>query len=275
MSESAEKTVDEQELLAQRKALFWERTDYDRAFRGSFGAYMTRVEAEALDHVMGELEAPTLLDLGCGHGRFLRFFARRAERMVGLDRSRRLLDVAKQGFEDEPVGIPTELVFASATDIPLADGSCDAVTCVRVIQHVPDQVQCLRESRRVLSPEGRFVLVQYNWVSPHGLIRAFKIPVKALLRALIRMSGKEPSFDEPTKWISWPAMKRQLEENGFEVERVTGAWLFPLQYFRSKRSNEAWGPFLRLANLYERLARTAPFRFLGGYLIVCCRPRSG
>lgn len=261
----------ETELLAERKAGFWERTDYDRAFRGSFGRYMTEIEANALDRAFGDSPVPTLLDLGCGHGRFLRHFAPRAKKMIGLDRSRRLLTVAQDGLTKDPIDAPTDLIWASATEIPLDAGSVDAITCVRVIQHVPDQDQAYREAKRVLKPGGKLILVQYNWVSPHGIFRALKIPVKATIRALMRAFGREPRFDEPTGWTSWGTLRRQLEDAGFEVERVTGAWLFPLQYFRFRSSNNAWPLFRGLAYAYERLADTSPFRYLGGYLVLRCR----
>ncbi len=257
--------------LVERKARFWERTDYDRAFRGTFGAYMTRVEADALDRTFPRETPGALLDLGCGHGRFLRWLAPRATRVIGLDRSWRLLQVASEDERLQKAGAAPPLLFASATEIPLRDGSLDAITCVRVIQHVPDQDKALAEARRVLRPGGAFVLVQYNVVSPHGLIRAFKLPVKAALRAVLRAVGKEPAFDEPTRWTTWGGLAAQLRGAGFTVERVTGAWLFPLQYFRAKGSNDAWGPFLALANALEKLADVAPFKYLGGYLVVRCR----
>lgn len=269
----SDQPVSEKELLGQRKVRFWEQTDYDRAFRGSFGAYMTSVEAEALDRVIEGRKFPLLLDLGCGHGRFLRWLAPRAERLAGLDRSRRLLGVALESMQDDPLPIPAGLLWGSAEEIPLADRSVDGITCVRVVQHLPHQDKALSEMSRVLKPQGALILVQYNWASPHGLIRGLKIPVKWLLRRLIRATGKEPAFDEPTGWICWPTLRRQLEASGLQVERVTGSWLFPLQYFRSKKSNEAWGPFLRLALAYEKLADIPPFRYLGGYLIVRCSPR--
>lgn len=265
---------DEQKLLAERKARFWERTDYDRAFRGTFGAYMTAIEANALDRVMGAHHAALLLDLGCGHGRFLRHFAPRADRIVGLDRSWRLLQVANAGLAAEPIGKPTHLIWGSATEVPLTQGSLSLITCVRVLQHVPDQDLALREACRLLAPGGRFVLVQYNWLSPHGLVRALKLPVKAFLRLAMRAMGKEPGFDEKTSWTWWPALRAQLEDAGLEVESVTGAWLFPLQYMRSKTSNDAWSLFLGIAYAYERLAHTPPFKYLGGYLAVSCRARA-
>jgi hypothetical protein len=123
----------------------------------------------------------------------------------------------------------------------------------------------------VLRPGGDLLLVQYNFLSPHGFIRALKLPVKATLRAIIRASGREPAFDEPTRWTWWPALRAQLEGIGFSVERGTGAWLFPLQYFRSKSTNNAWPGAHGLAWVYEKLADTAPFKYLGGYMIVRCR----
>jgi len=263
--------VPDREVLAKRKARFWETTDYDRAFRGSFGAYMTDVEAAALDRLMGSERSPLLFDLGCGHGRFLRWLAPRAERLLGLDRSGRLLQVAAASLAADPLPVPCGLVFGSAQEIPLADASVDRITCVRVLQHLPDQDRALGEVCRVLKPGGTLILVQYNWASAHGLIRAAKLPVKAALRRLIRLTGREPAFDEPTRWTSSGALRRQVESAGLVVERMTGAWLFPLQYCRSRKSNDAWPGFLGLALALERLADTAPFSRLGGYLLVRCR----
>ncbi|UCF69181.1 MAG: class I SAM-dependent methyltransferase, partial [Acidobacteriota bacterium] len=141
--------------LGDRKASFWERTDYDRAFRGSFGQYMTDVESRALERVLGSERFSLLLDLGCGHGRFLRWLAPRGERLIGLDRSWRLLGVARTDLEQDPLDRPLSLLWASATELPLATDAIDAITCVRVIQHVPDQELALSEARRVLRPGGR------------------------------------------------------------------------------------------------------------------------
>jgi ubiquinone/menaquinone biosynthesis C-methylase UbiE len=264
-------TPPDRTLLAERKARFWETTDYDRAFRGSFGGYMTDVEAAALDRLLGRERSPLLLDLGCGHGRFLRWLAPRAERLLGLDRSARLLQVAAGSLAADPLAASCGLLFGSAQDLPLAEASVDRITCVRVLQHLPDQDRALAEACRVLKPGGTLILVQYNWASPHGMIRAAKLPVKAALRRLIRLTGREPAFDEPTRWTSAGALHRQLEAAGLRVERMTGAWLFPLQYCRSRRSNDAWPGFLGIALALEKLADTAPFSRLGGYLLVRCR----
>jgi ubiquinone/menaquinone biosynthesis C-methylase UbiE len=267
-----QKPIDQdKQLLAERKARFWETTDYDRAFRGSFGRFMTDVEAAALDRVKDDGPAPVWLDLGCGHGRFMAHFAPDAQHLIGLDFSDRLLKIANQQISHQPLECPSGLLRASAMEIPLESGSVDVVSCVRVVQHVPDQDQTFAEIARVLKPGGSLLLVQYNWLSPHGMARAAKLPVKAALRRLIRATGREPAFDEPTSWTWWPELKRHMEQVGFSVDRETAAWLFPLQYFRSRSSGNAWPGFLQLAQAYEVLSDVRPFRWLGGYLILRCR----
>jgi ubiquinone/menaquinone biosynthesis C-methylase UbiE len=261
--------------LAHRKARFWEETDYDRAFRGSFGRYMTAVESRALARVFPARRASRLLDLGCGHGRFLRWLAPKAERLVGLDRSWRLLDMASAREREDPLGTPATFVWGSAQELPFASDSVDLVTCVRVVQHLPDQDRAYAEIRRVIGPNGSLVLVQYNLLSPHGVIRGLKIPFKAVLRWTLRAAGREPSFDEPTRWTTRGRLGRQLARAGFSVERETGAWLFPLQYFRVRRTNDAFRIPLRIAEACEQLADTVPFKWWGGYLILRCRPTAG
>ncbi len=153
------KTATDNGLLAERKARFWETTGYDRAFRGSFGGYMTDVEAAALERLMGQERVPLLLDLGCGHGRFLRWLAPRAARLLGLDRSARLLQIAAGALAEAPLAVPCGLLFGSAQELPLADASVDRITCVRVLQHLPDQDRALAEACRVLKPGGTLILV--------------------------------------------------------------------------------------------------------------------
>jgi ubiquinone/menaquinone biosynthesis C-methylase UbiE len=261
-------------IYAERKASFWERSPYDAAFRGTFGAYMTQIESEALDRVFAQGQTSLLLDLGCGHGRFLRWLEGRSARMIGLDLSNRLLTAARKELDAEPLSVRCDLVRSSADALPFRTSSLETITCVRVIQHLPDPEAALREAHRALMRGGTLVLVQYNWLSLHGIIRALKIPAKALLRTVVRLLALESLVDEPTHWTTWRELRSQLARTGFTIERMTGAWLFPLETFRSRSSNNAWGPALSFALWLERLADAEPFCQLGGYLVVRCRKSS-
>jgi SAM-dependent methyltransferase len=95
-----------------------------------------------------------ILDAGCGEGRNAVPLARAGHRVVGLDRSRRLLRTM-------PRHPRLRLVWGSYEEMPFADGIFDAVlmlgTALGYSGEAADR-QALREARRVLAPDGRLVI---------------------------------------------------------------------------------------------------------------------
>jgi ubiquinone/menaquinone biosynthesis C-methylase UbiE len=55
-------------------------------------------------------------------------------------------------------------IVSDITDIPVPDGSFDAVMCTEVLEHVPDPVAALKELNRVLRPGG-YLLITAPFVS--------------------------------------------------------------------------------------------------------------
>jgi SAM-dependent methyltransferase len=98
----------------------------------------------------------TILDLGCGSGRFSSLFAEVFQaRVIGLDPAVAMLRAAKQGAGGD------NLIYAAARSeqLPLADCSCDLAWLSQMIHHVRDREACARELRRVLR-RGGHVLVR-------------------------------------------------------------------------------------------------------------------
>jgi SAM-dependent methyltransferase len=88
----------------------------------------------------------TLLDVGIGHGAF----ARRATEwfdVVALDLD---ADVVRRAV----VGTRVAGVVGSAFDLPLRSESVDVVTCIDVVEHLPDPDRFFSEAHRVLRPGG-------------------------------------------------------------------------------------------------------------------------
>jgi ubiquinone/menaquinone biosynthesis C-methylase UbiE len=103
----------------------------------------------------------TVLDLGCGTGTLLAAVvdAQPAAAYTGVDPDPAVLAMAGRRLAHRSERV--DLVRGYAQDLPFPDGCFGAVVSTLVFHHLPDHIkgQALAEVRRVLHPEGRFLLV--------------------------------------------------------------------------------------------------------------------
>jgi SAM-dependent methyltransferase len=102
--------------------------------------------------------SPRILDAGCGSGRNMVELSRLGS-VTGTDVSERALELARE----RGVG---SAELARLEKLPFADQSFDLITCLDVIEHIPDDVGALRELRRVIAPGGSLVVTvpAYPWL---------------------------------------------------------------------------------------------------------------
>ncbi len=102
----------------------------------------------------GDLSGLRVLDAGCGEGYNTRQFARRGARMIGIDLSPRMIELAREEEAREPLGIGYEIGSYSRLDGFEGD-SFDAVVSTMALMDGPDFAGAMRELRRVLKPAAR------------------------------------------------------------------------------------------------------------------------
>lgn len=108
-----------------------------------------RILRAELDRLTFPLGARAL-DAGCGSGRTLDELARYAT-VSGVDLSEEAVASAQaRGYADVRVGALERLPFPART--------FDLITCLDVLEHVPDDVRALRELRRVARPGATLVV---------------------------------------------------------------------------------------------------------------------
>jgi ArsR family transcriptional regulator len=106
-----------------------------------------------------------LVDMGTGTGRVLEVLAPHVRHGVGIDLSREMLAVARANLER--AGCRHCMVRqGDITQLPLADGSADAVTIHQVLHYAADPAAVVAVAARVLRPGGLLVAVD---LAPHDL----------------------------------------------------------------------------------------------------------
>jgi ubiquinone/menaquinone biosynthesis C-methylase UbiE len=106
-----------------------------------------------------------ILDLGCGTGRLLDRLANDFPEIhgTGLDLSPQMLRVARQKNRHHPRLIYVE---GNAESLPFAEGQFDSVFNTISFLHYPHPKQVFSEIKRVISPGGRFYLVDITGNNP-------------------------------------------------------------------------------------------------------------
>lgn len=188
---------------------FWERKGRE---------YEDRVERLALRRLLPAEGGRRLLEVGAGFGRLTNEY-NGYRQVVLLDYS-----LSQLQYAQEQLGRSERYIYvaADAYRLPFHPGVFDGATMIRVIHHMANVPAVLEQVRRVLVPNGLFILEHAN-----------KRNAKAILRFLLRRQSWNPFDHEPVEFVELnfdfhPAyVQRELNRAGFEVmERV------PVSFFR-------------------------------------------
>ncbi len=135
---------------------------YDSWFDSAWGRYAFAVEAHTLLQDFGTLAGRTLLDVGCGSGRFTALFEAYGARATGLDLDPSMLALAGQRLAGR-------LLRGDAHRLPFPDRSFDISVAITVLEFVADPALVIAEMARVTRPGGRLAIGALNPLSPWGL----------------------------------------------------------------------------------------------------------
>jgi cyclopropane fatty-acyl-phospholipid synthase-like methyltransferase len=111
-----------------------------------------------------------VLDAGCGFGTLALAASDRGARVTGLNLSEVQLAHARKSAAQRVLG--PRFVLGSATDMPVASASMDAVISVEAAFHFDARERFFEEAARVLAPGGRMVLVDLVLAPPRHILEA-------------------------------------------------------------------------------------------------------
>jgi 2-polyprenyl-6-hydroxyphenyl methylase/3-demethylubiquinone-9 3-methyltransferase len=158
-------------------------------------------------------------DVGCGGGILAEAMARAGARVLGIDLSEACLDVARLHAAESRVELDYRAV--SAQDLAREQpANFDAVTCMELLEHVPDPEAMLASLAVLVRPGGDVIVSTLN---RHP--RAFAVAIvgaEYIARVLPRGTHDYLKFIRPTELARWGRAA------GLDLEDVTGISYNPL-----------------------------------------------
>jgi ubiquinone/menaquinone biosynthesis C-methylase UbiE len=116
------------------------------------GNALLEVEEPVVREILAALPVGVALDAACGTGRHGAYLAELGHRVIGVDATPEMLEVAR-------AKIPTgEFHEGDLSRLPIPDDSVDVVACGIAASHVPELGPVFAELARVLRPGGHLVL---------------------------------------------------------------------------------------------------------------------
>src|SRR6185312_1444790 len=172
-----------------------------------------------IDAVAGGLAGRTIVDVGCGGGILTEAMALRGARVTGIDLSPKAIGVAKLHRLESGVDVDYRLVAAEALAAS-SPGAFDVVTCMELLEHVPDPASTIAACATLAAPGGTVVFSTIAR-NPKSYLLAI-VGAEYLLRLLPRGTHDWTRFINPSE------LMRDARRAGLEPTRVAGMRYNPL-----------------------------------------------
>jgi ubiquinone/menaquinone biosynthesis C-methylase UbiE len=134
------------------------RSGYAR-WAGSYdapGNPLIHAEESAVRALIEPLPAGVALDAACGTGRHARWLQARGHRVIGVDGSPEMLEVARTALPG------VDLRPGDLSALPVESDSVDLAVCSLALTHVEDLAPPVAELARVLRPGGRLIISDFH-----------------------------------------------------------------------------------------------------------------
>ena len=164
------------------------------------------------------LRGASVLDVGCGGGLLSEALAKEGAEVTAIDLAPELVKVARlHGLES---GVKVDYRVQSVEDLAAErPGAFDAVTCMEMLEHVPDPAAILRACATLLKPGGRLFVSTLNR-TPAAFALAI-VGAEYIARLLPTGTHRYSEFIKPSELAAW------VRAADLELEDVSGLMYEP------------------------------------------------
>jgi 2-polyprenyl-6-hydroxyphenyl methylase / 3-demethylubiquinone-9 3-methyltransferase len=159
------------------------------------------------------LEGARVLDVGCGGGLLSEALTIRGATVTGIDLA--AANIAAAGAHAADAGLAIDYRVASAEDIAVEQpGAYDIVTCLELLEHVPDPASVVTACARIVSPGGAVFFSTINRNAKSFMLAI--VGAEYLLRLLPRGTHEYLKLIRPSELAGW------CRKAGLELRELTG-----------------------------------------------------
>lgn len=160
-----------------------------------------------------------MLDVGCGGGILSESLALRGAEMCGIDMGEAPLKVARLHALETGVSIDYRRIPVEELAEQEA-GQYDTVTCMEMLEHVPDPASIIRACAKLVKPGGQLF---FSTINRNPKAYAFAIlGAEYLLKMLPKGTHEYAKFIRPSELSNW------LRQAGLELNEISGMTYNPL-----------------------------------------------
>ncbi|MBS0372527.1 MAG: bifunctional 2-polyprenyl-6-hydroxyphenol methylase/3-demethylubiquinol 3-O-methyltransferase UbiG [Proteobacteria bacterium] len=174
------------------------------------------------------LAGKRVVDIGCGGGILAESMAARGAQVTGVDLSEKALGVARLHLYESGQTVDYRLISAEEMARENPEGF-DVVTCMEMLEHVPDPASTIRACATLVKPGGHVFFSTLN--------RNLKSYLMAVVGAEYILKLLPKGTHEYAKFIKPSELARYVREAGLDLEDLTGMHYNPLSQVYSLGPN--------------------------------------
>lgn len=166
-----------------------------------------------IDRRCSGLKDKKVIDVGCGGGILAESMAQRGASVTGIDMGKAPLQVARLHKHESGVEVDYQQITAEEMAAQHA-GEFDVVTCMEMLEHVPDPASVIKACAQLVKPTGTVFFSTINR-NPKSYLLAI-VGAEYLLRMLPKGTHHYEKFIKPSELTSW------ARTAGLNTQELTG-----------------------------------------------------
>ena len=168
---------------------------------------------------LAPLKDRKVIDIGCGGGLLTEGMTKRGAQVIGIDMGKAPLTIAR--LHQHESGLDIDYRQTTAEQMAATEsGSFDTVTCLEMLEHVPDPAAVIAACAQLIKDDGRVFLSTINR-NPKAYLFAV-VGAEYLLRLLPKGTHDYSKFIRPSEMEKW------ARAAGLHMTDLTGMSYNPL-----------------------------------------------